>query len=445
MNDFDLTPAYNLKVVVQETGVKPDTLRAWERRYGLPTPQRSSGKHRLYSQHDIDTINWLVRRQEEGLSISRSVELWYGLIEAGKNPLEEYAAQPPPVDQKPPRGLNHTNIDEAREAWIEACMDFNEIGSEAILTQAFALYPPIMVCVEVLQKGIAQIGSMWYRNEATVQQEHFATALAMRRLNSLVAAAPTPTRQGRIVVACPAHEDHVFAPLLLTLMLRYNGWEVVYLGANVPLTRLESMIQTVKPDLLIMTAQQMYTAANLMEVANFVMTQNTRLAYGGRIFNYVPQLRKRIPGYFLGENLEEATRSVGQIMARSQPITAAEPVPETYRRVMQVYRQQQAAIENRVWQLLKHTDARYEYITNANLYLSRDIIAALQLGDMTLLGSEINWTEKLLLNYNIPADLLHEYLKAYHQAAQEFLGQDGRPVVGWLEGLAQTEYEESFG
>jgi DNA-binding transcriptional MerR regulator len=48
------TPTYNLKAVVQETGLKPDTLRAWERRYGQPQPQRTLGGHRLYSQQDIE-------------------------------------------------------------------------------------------------------------------------------------------------------------------------------------------------------------------------------------------------------------------------------------------------------------------------------------------------------------------------------------------------------
>ncbi len=48
------TPAYNLKVVLKETGLAADTLRAWERRYGLPMPQRTAGGHRLYSQRDIE-------------------------------------------------------------------------------------------------------------------------------------------------------------------------------------------------------------------------------------------------------------------------------------------------------------------------------------------------------------------------------------------------------
>src|SRR3954470_11434673 len=79
MNASPNTPMYNLKAVVQETGLKPDTLRAWERRYGLPDPQRTESGHRLYSQNDINMLKWLSMRQEEGMSISRAVELWKSL------------------------------------------------------------------------------------------------------------------------------------------------------------------------------------------------------------------------------------------------------------------------------------------------------------------------------------------------------------------------------
>ena len=72
---FSKSPVFNLKAVLQETGLIADTLRAWERRYGLPTPNRSAGGHRLYSQYDIETIKWLIARQAEGLSISRGVQM----------------------------------------------------------------------------------------------------------------------------------------------------------------------------------------------------------------------------------------------------------------------------------------------------------------------------------------------------------------------------------
>ena len=56
-------PVYNLKAVVKETGLNPATLRAWERRYGMPQPQRTEGGHSQYCQHDIDTLQWMIARQ----------------------------------------------------------------------------------------------------------------------------------------------------------------------------------------------------------------------------------------------------------------------------------------------------------------------------------------------------------------------------------------------
>ena len=65
------------------------------------------------------------------------------------------------------------------------------------------MFPVEAVCVEVLQKGMAEIGSHWYENGASVQQEHFASGLAMRRLDALLSASPAPTRNQTILVGCP--------------------------------------------------------------------------------------------------------------------------------------------------------------------------------------------------------------------------------------------------
>src|SRR5215217_8710231 len=90
---YSTTPAFNLKVVLNETGLAADTLRAWERRYGLPTPNRTAGGHRLYSQRDIETIKWLMKRQAEGLSISRAVDMWNEQLASGTDPLAGSAQQ----------------------------------------------------------------------------------------------------------------------------------------------------------------------------------------------------------------------------------------------------------------------------------------------------------------------------------------------------------------
>ena len=433
MTSYNENPAYNLKVVVNETGIKPDTLRAWERRYGLPDPNRTAGGHRLYSDMDIAIIKWLIARQEEGLSISRAVKLWRRLEEEGKSPLlvPEYQESPPPVMET--AVLGSTKLDEIRAAWVEACLDFNEAAAERILTQSFALYQPEMVLTQLLQKGLAEIGDLWFKDEVSVQQEHFASALAMRRLHTLLAASPAPTRAGKILIGCPPHEDHTFAPLALTIMLRYRGWEMIYLGANVPLSRFMNTVESIKPNLIIMTAQQLFTAAKLYEVAQAVADENkVRLAFGGRIFNTVPRLRQRIPGYFLGETMAEATQIVDRLLTFGLPTPTIKKVPAIYSQALTSFRERQAAIEARAWELLQTDGLPYEHYTNANLHLSRDIYAALTFGDIEFLSAEIAWVEKLLLNYSMPVEAMRHYLQAYHQAAQECLSGPAELVVDWL-------------
>ncbi|RMD52579.1 MAG: MerR family transcriptional regulator, partial [Candidatus Thermofonsia bacterium] len=84
---------YNLKAVVTKTGMKPDTIRAWERRYGLPLPKRTKGRHRLYSQRDLETIKWLQARLAEGMSISQAVKLWRSLEADDHDPLHIYESK----------------------------------------------------------------------------------------------------------------------------------------------------------------------------------------------------------------------------------------------------------------------------------------------------------------------------------------------------------------
>lgn len=446
MMSFNRTPTYNLKAVIQETDIKPDTLRAWERRYGLPKPKRTQGKHRLYSEHDIAVIKWLLQRQQEGLSISKAVRLWHNMEENGQNPLDD---MPPPLTVHSPQENSITvttavqptgsTITDLRQGWINACLNFNEAAAENILTQAFALYPADMVCLELLQKSLAHIGEMWYRNEATVQQEHFASALAMRRLNTLVTAAPQPNRPGKIIVACPAHEHHVFAPLFLTLMLRHRGWETIYLGENVPREYLEETIASTRPDLIIMTAQQLHTAAALFEAAEVLDKARIPLAYGGRIFNQTPALRRRITGYFLGEELDQAMQSVAHILSKKPPTPERDPIAASYQLARRAFRQHQAELEAAVWRILQAEDFPYEHITNANLHLARDIGAALTLGSVSFLGDEMAWVETLLLNYEMPEELLYRYLQVYYQAARQTLPPEGGPILEWLACITDSD------
>lgn len=429
-------PTFNLKAVVQETSLKPDTLRAWERRYGLPLPERSSGGHRLYSQRDIDTIKWLIARQDEGLTISRAVELWGQLEDGGQDPLRAIPLALPRAVNDFEAGATGDNPERLTQAWVAACLAFDELRAEQILSQAFALYPVETVCLELLFKGLAQIGQSWADGEVTVQQEHFASELALRRLEALVIASPSPTRPGRILIACPPEEEHVLAPLMLTLFLRRRGRDVLYLSANTPLMRLEKTIVSIKPELVILVAQQLPTAATLLEVSELLQVENVSLAFGGSIFNRVPELRAYIPGHFVGENIEQATSQLEwwlTSLERLQPVSAAKTANKIHQQALAHYREKSGLIEAEVWHSMKKVGLAPRYLVNANKGMARNLTAGLIFGNLDYASFEIIRGEIC----HFPAEVIPRYLCFYTEAAKIHLDERGQPIITWLEGLVK--------
>lgn len=128
----------------------------------------------------------MIARQQEGLSISRAVELWRSLEADGQYPLQIPEFATPEAAPVVVSLLKGEALSDLQNAWVSACLAYDERKAEQVFTQAFALYPVEVVCLELLRKGVAEMGEGWYRGEVSVQQEHFASGLASRRLEALL-------------------------------------------------------------------------------------------------------------------------------------------------------------------------------------------------------------------------------------------------------------------
>jgi len=440
-NDAYRNPIYNLKAVVEKTGVTADALRAWERRYGLPDPARTDAGHRIYSQRDIDQIKWLVARQEEGLRIGRAVKLWRSLEEDGQDPLR---SMPLPSETPRTRLPAGDTVADLREDWLSSCLVYDEKGADETLTRAFAMYPPEMVCSQIIGAAIEQIGEEWYRGRITPQQEHFASQLAMRRLETLMDATPPPTRRGRILVACPPGEEHTLGLFTFALLLRRAGWDVVYLGENVPVEEMEGTIEAVEPDLIVLAAQQLHTAARLLEMARLAQQQDVSVAFGGHIFNQAPTLRDRIPGHFLGTTLDQGLREAEHLMTTARRTPDVALPSEAQREARSDFLSNRAALESDVWQALAGSQLDRQTVQELHETVGRGIDAALRFGDIDLVGGHLEWLRGLDEAYRPSHALLDRYLQAYYEAAEEHLGERGALIVEWLgERVAQQKREDA--
>jgi len=430
-------PVYNLKVVLQETGIKPDVLRAWERRYGLPMPQRSAGGHRLYSQHDIAIIKWLIARQHEGLSISSAVELFREQEASSRNPLEdiEHIEQPAQLTVF----ASGSTLDALRNTWLKACIEFNEPMADQHLNQAFSLYPLEVVLSEIIQQGMRDLGAKWFNGEATVQQEHFTSALVLRRLETLIAATPAPIRSNTILIASPSEEWHTFSLVMLNLLLRRRGYHVVFLGANVPNDHLDETADSIKPDLVILASQHLTSAANLQKAAQLLFEKNVHVAYGGRVFNSVPALRKRIPAYFLGETIEESLKVIEQLIQHQKFVPISEEAPIAYQKLAKEFKEKRGLIETNLIETLKEKGAHVDYVTAANLHLGNQLSSALELGDVNFFTSDMVWLKGYLEKLNMPKDQLNLYLRTYAESVQKTMNGYSAIFTSWVKQLTEEE------
>jgi len=426
------TPTYNIKVVLNKTGIAADTLRAWERRYGLPVPQRTQGGHRLYSERDIATIKWLLAKQEEGLSISRAVDLWNEQLASDLDPL----ANSGPIDSASPLTISATSSETTvaayRTEWINACTSFDEIAAEQILNQAFSVLPIETVCMDILQKGLSAIGDLWYQNKLSVQQEHFASSLAMRRLDALLSAAPAPTKKQTVLVGCPAEEWHTFTPLLLSLLLRRRGYKVIYLGANVPADRFTDTVKNVDADLVVLVSQQLTSAATLQHTAHALAHKNIPVAFGGRIFNMRTSLVDYIPGYFLGNDLNNAIDEVEKILNSKPATQTSKAATQGYVVAHQAYKSRRTKIEATLKEMLQPLSISPDDINTGIHFLGEHITAALQLGDMSHVSAEIDWLQMLLASHATHPEQLVQFMDAYSQAVDKNINGQGKPIFEWF-------------
>jgi len=305
---YDEAPIYTIKTVVHITGITPATLRAWERRYGVLAPGRSEVGYRLYSERDIATLLWLKHQVGAGVAISRAVALLEMHHQAGEAPelnvrLDFPPGQPIGVAAKEVRSTVAISED-----LLEALLAFQEGEAETLLGEAFGLHPVEQVLEQIIAPTLEEIGDRWHDGEATVVQEHFATAFLRRRLTALFDVYGSHPAGPLVITGSAPSEWHDIGILLVSLTLRRHGWRVIYLGQNVPADHLVREIGRQRPNLVCLSATTRESAEGLAAVAEAIHKlpePQPRLALGGRAFNNHPELRLLFPAAYFGATASE--------------------------------------------------------------------------------------------------------------------------------------------
>ncbi|WP_246944151.1 MerR family transcriptional regulator [Bacillus pinisoli] len=218
---------YNIKKVSEILDIPTVTIRAWETRYQVITPTRTDGGHRLYSNKDIETLQWLKKKMEQDhVKIGEAIRL-----------LHETKKTAPSI----PESIN--GYDGVIDQLYQALIDVNADQANRVTDLAFTLYDFEDVFQHIFVHVLYKVGDEWEKGHITTAQEHFASQLIIQRCTQFLRILPTDPSLPRALAFCPENEHHHIGLLLFSLFLRKKGVDVIYLGPNTPLDGLNDLIK----------------------------------------------------------------------------------------------------------------------------------------------------------------------------------------------------------
>jgi MerR family transcriptional regulator, light-induced transcriptional regulator len=312
--DLPDDPKFTIKTVATQTGIRPVTLRAWERRHEVLNPHRADNRYRLYSERDVAILRWLKNRVDDGISISNAVTELRGLTSNNH--------WPEAIPHAPSPDLEASDTPPAHYAdqLFTALIKHDESRAGDLLREVHARFNLMTVFLEVLIPALRQIGEAWYRGEIRVTTEHFASAYLRGKLLSLLQAYPSRRGSPLVLIGCAPMEQHELGGLMLAVLIRSEGLRVEYLGPDIPIEDLADYASYENPGMIILSASSDYSAREMRSMQDLLKNQRPMplFGYGGRAFDLKPELRQEIPGIYLGSTLELALGNIKELLKNRQ-------------------------------------------------------------------------------------------------------------------------------
>jgi DNA-binding transcriptional MerR regulator len=216
----------------RRSGVSPELLRAWERRYGLLQPTRSAGGLRLYSPDDLSRVQAMQRHLADGFAAAEAAAL---ATQTTRDSGEQNA------------------IPAAKDELAAALANFDDGDAHAAFDALLARLSIDTLLRDVIVPYLHELGRRWERGDVSIAQEHFASSLLRGRLLGLARG------WGRgiglvAVLACAPGEQHDLGLLAFGLAMRARGWRIVYLGTDTPITSVADAARSCSPAVVVVSA-----------------------------------------------------------------------------------------------------------------------------------------------------------------------------------------------
>jgi MerR family transcriptional regulator, light-induced transcriptional regulator len=179
--------------------------------------------------------------------------------------------------------------------YLSALLHYERHSASALILAAVQHNVSIKeIYCQVFEPCQYEIGRLWQSNVLSIAQEHYCTAstqLIMSQLYPYIFRADRASR-GTIVAACVSGELHEIGARMLCDLLEMEGWNTIYLGANVPAAGVVEVLRGNHSNILAVSASMTFHISAVREVIAAVRlaSPETRILVGGFAFKIAPDL-----------------------------------------------------------------------------------------------------------------------------------------------------------
>lgn len=226
---------YSIKELEKLSGIKAHTIRIWEKRYGLISPERTDTNIRYYSDHDLKKIINVAAVNNAGVKISHIAKYSDSKLSQMVSHYSDVVLEIAPIDQL-----------------IVAMVELDEQAFEKVLSKLQLKTSFEDLVVQVIYPFLNKIGILWQTGNITPAQEHFISNLIRQKIIVAIDKLPFPGKEAtKVVLFLPENEYHEIGLLFYHYLCKQQGLRSIYLGQSVPYTDLKNVMDTHKPKFII--------------------------------------------------------------------------------------------------------------------------------------------------------------------------------------------------
>ncbi|MDY0269560.1 cobalamin B12-binding domain-containing protein [Trichloromonas sp.] len=149
--------------------------------------------------------------------------------------------------------------------------------------------------VEIFQKALYEVGRLWEANRITVADEHLATAVTQYVVARAYERLPTAeTHRGRAIITGVQGELHQVGANMVADLLEADGWDVRFLGTDMPAGDILTMTRDHQAELLGISATMLFNLPQVIALVERLRaelgTAAPRIILGGGAFRLLPEL-----------------------------------------------------------------------------------------------------------------------------------------------------------